>query len=164
MSEFRSNDLWQRVEVKIVIDLVPRCRTFAKNTVSPIAITFAILGASGCAINGNSLPQITSGEQLVTSSVAKKAKPEGIEETDAELIKTTVAAASDTATPLAWRNPQTGASGAIVAIDNFQGKHGQKCRGFKTTVANFMGISYYNGETCQVSSEKWVLSWFKASK
>ena len=139
-------------------------RTFVKQIFSGIALTICVLGASGCAINGNSLPEITSGEQLVTSSVAKKAKLEGIEATDAELIKTTVAAANGSATPLAWRNPETGASGAIVAIDNFMGKHGQKCRGFKTTVANFMGIAYYNGETCQIRGEKWVLSWFKASK
>ena len=147
-----------------MIDLVPSCRTFAKWSLRGTALTLCVLAASGCAINGNSLPRITSGEQLVTSSVADKAKPEGIEATDAELIKSTVAAASDSSTPLAWQNPETGASGAIVAIDNFMGKHGQQCRGFKTTVANFMGISYYNGETCQVSSEKWVLSWFKATK
>ena len=147
-----------------MIGLVTRCRTFTKPAVNGLALTLFVLGASGCAINGASLPEITSGEQLVTSSVAKNSKPDGIEATDAELIKTTVAQASDSATPLAWRNPETGASGAIVAIDNFQGKHGQKCRGFKTTVASFMGISYYNGETCQISGKKWVLSWFKASK
>ena len=152
------------MEVKIVVSVVPSCRTFAKPAVNGVAAALFVLGASGCAINGNSLPKITSGEQLVTSSVAKNSKPEGIEPTDAELIKTTVAEASASATPLAWRNPETGSSGAIVAIDNFQGKHGQKCRGFKTSVANFMGISYYNGETCQVSAGQWVLSWFKASK
>ena len=124
------------------------------------------IGASGCAINGNALPDIADSDQLVTQSVVKKTKPEGIEATDAELIKSTVAAAgsSNDVTPLAWRNPQTGSSGAIVAIDNFLGKHGQKCRGFKTSVTNFMGIAYYNGETCQISGEKWVLSWFKAAQ
>lgn len=147
-----------------MVDVVPSCRTFAKPAIHGIALALFVLGASGCAINGNSLTQVASGEQLVTSSVAKNSKPEGIEATDAELIKTTVAQASNEATPLAWRNPETGASGAIVAIDNFQGKHGQKCRGFKTTVASFMGISYYNGEACQISGKNWVLSWFKASK
>ena len=152
------------MEVKIVVSVVPSCRTFAKPALNGVAAALFVLGASGCAINGNSLPKITSGEQLVTSSVAKNSKPEGIEPTDAELIKTTVAEASASATPLAWRNPETGASGAIVAIDNFMGQHGQKCRGFKTTVASFMGIAYYNGEACQIDGKKWVLSWFKASK
>ena len=71
-----------------MVDLVPCCRTFAKPAINGIALALFVLGASGCAINGNSLPKITSGEQLVTSSVAKNSKPEGIEATDAELIKT----------------------------------------------------------------------------
>lgn len=147
-----------------MVNLVPSCRTFGKTARNGIVLALFALGVSGCAVNGNSLPSIASGEQLVTSSVAKNSQPDGIEPTDAELIKTTVAQAAATATPLAWRNPETGASGAIVAIDNFMGKHGQKCRGFKTSVASFMGIAYYNGETCQISGKKWVLSWFKVSK
>jgi len=124
------------------------------------------LGASGCAVAGNSLPEIADGKQLVTNSVVKKAKTEGIEETDAELIKQTVSTAStaSAAQPLAWTNPKTGSSGAIVAIDKFMGKHGQQCRGFKTSVDNFMGIAFYNGEACQISAGTWVLSWFKAAK
>ena len=152
--------------MQIVVDIVLSCRKLAKSaSISTVAALLA-LGVSGCAITGNSLPEIANADQLVTQSVVKKAKPEGIEETDAELIKSTVVAAgpAKTVTPLAWQNPQTGSSGAIVAIDNFMGKHGQKCRGFKTSVANFMGIAYYNGETCQISGEKWVLSWFKATQ
>ena len=152
------------MEVKIVIDIVSRSRTVNKITRHGITLSVLALGASGCAINGNALPEIADGKQLVTSSVVEKNKVEGIEKTDAELIKSTVIAANRAATPLAWQNPETGSSGAIVAIDNFMGKHGQKCRGFKTSVANFMGISYYNGETCQIDGEQWVLSWFKASK
>lgn len=150
--------------MKIVNDSVTSSRTFSKPALLGLVLSACALGASGCAVNGNSLPEITNGNQLVTQSVVDKNRVEGIEETDAELIKSTVIAANQEATPLAWRNPETGSSGAIVAIDNFQGKHGQKCRGFKTSVANFMGISYYNGETCQISAGQWVLSWFKASK
>ena len=122
-----------------------------------------VASASGCAVTGNSLPDIVDGNQLVTNSVVEKAKTEGIEETDAELIKTTVAGASHVSAtkPLAWSNPKTGSTGAIVAIDKFMGKHGQKCRGFKTSVDNFMGIAFYNGEACQISAGEWVLSWFK---
>ncbi len=151
--------------MKIVFDIVTSCHRLAKSAPDLAVLGFLVFTASGCAINGNSLPDIANSEQLVTNSVVDKAKPDGIEETDAELIKSTVVAAgtSTNVTPLAWQNPETGSSGAIVAIDNFMGKHGQKCRGFKTSVANFMGIAYYNGETCQVSDEKWVLSWFKAS-
>ncbi|NKB52934.1 MAG: hypothetical protein GKR97_12035 [Rhizobiaceae bacterium] len=151
--------------MKIVVDMVTSCHRLAKSATKLAVLALLSFAAGGCAINGNSLPEITNGDQLVTNSVVNKAKPDGIEETDAELIKSTVVAAgtSRNVTPLAWQNPETGSSGAIVAIDNFMGKHGQKCRGFKTSVANFMGIAYYNGETCQISGEKWVLSWFKAS-
>ena len=119
--------------------------------------------ASGCAVAGNSLPEITDGSQLVTNSVVEKAKTDGIEETDAEIIKATVATAGSASVsePLAWSNPETGSSGAIVAIDKFLGSHGQKCRGFKTSVDNFMGIAFYNGEACQIGAGEWVLSWFK---
>lgn len=125
-----------------------------------------VVGASGCAVTGNSLPNVTSGEQLVTGSVAQTAKIEGIEEADAELIKQTVveAPSSRSAFPLAWTNPETGASGSIMSLDKFQGKHGQQCRGFQTSVSSFAGISLYDGETCKIDEDKWVLSWFKVKK
>ena len=138
---------------------------FGRTALLPILL-IVTLGASGCAVSGNSLPELVDNNALVTSSVASNTKTEGIAETDAEIIKETVAAAkvSHTTTPLAWANPQTGSSGTIVAIDKFMGKHGQRCRGFKTSVDSFMGIAFYNGEACQISAGKWVLSWFKAAR
>jgi len=125
----------------------------------------AALLSSGCSVSGNNLASITSGEKLVTNSVVEKAKPEGIQDTDADVIKSTVSTAKveTKITPLAWANPKTGSSGTIVAIDTFMGKHGQRCRGFKTSVDSFMGISFYNGEACQISANEWVLSWFKSA-
>ncbi len=125
-----------------------------------------MLTASGCAVGGNSLPELAKTENLVTESVAQAAKPEGVAETDAHVIKTAVATApTDGAIkPLAWQNPETGSSGTIVAIDKFMGKHGQSCRGFKTSVDTFMGIAFYDGEACQISPGQWVLSWFRATK
>jgi surface antigen len=161
----RFNDLFKFVKVAFVVNFVMSENQKPKRVGLCLALLMTAAGASGCAVSGNSLENITHSDQLVTRSVVQKTKPEGIEETDAELIKSTVVAAAvhDGSTPLAWKNPDTGSSGAIVAIDTFMGKHGQKCRGFKTSVANFMGIAFYNGETCQISGEKWVLSWFKAA-
>ena len=65
-----------------------------------------------------------------------------------------------TAHLLAWSNPETGNSGTITAIDKFIGNHGQSCKKFRTTVDSFMGISLYNGETCELKPGFWVLSWF----
>jgi len=130
----------------------------------PVALT--VLFISGCAVSGGDpIAQFASEDQLITGSVVEQAKPEGVAQTDADIIKTTVSNAKSASQnhPLAWSNPETGASGTIVAIDKFMGKHGQHCRGFKTTVSNFAGISYYNGETCKIEEDRWVLSWFKPS-
>lgn len=151
--------------MKIVVDKVKsKPGLFGQlHALAPLLVAGLMLG--GCTVAGTGMPEIADSNKLVTHSVVEKTKPAGIEATDAELIKSTVVAAksADETKPLAWVNPETGSSGAIVAIDNFMGKHGQKCRGFKTSVANFMGIAYYNGETCQISAGKWVLSWFKAA-
>ncbi|MEL6504072.1 MAG: RT0821/Lpp0805 family surface protein [Pseudomonadota bacterium] len=131
----------------------------------PLMALALVAAVSGCAVKGNALADISTSEELVTSSVVAKTKVDGIDDTDAKVITNTVTAASiaSEVKPLAWANPETGSSGAIVAIDNFMGKHGQKCRGFKTTVKNFMGIAFYNGEACQISASEWVLSWFKSA-
>ncbi|MDD9910669.1 MAG: RT0821/Lpp0805 family surface protein [Ahrensia sp.] len=129
-----------------------------------VIISSALI-VSGCSLSsGLPQPKLASSDDIITGSVVKQAKPEGVAQTDADIIKSTVAAAeteASTIRPLAWSNPETGSSGAIVAIDTFMGKHGQSCRGFKTSVANFTGVSFYNGETCKVAEDRWVLSWFR---
>ena len=119
---------------------------------------------AACSVSGPKTALLESDASLITGSVSKPAKLTGIESTDTEVIKSTVAKAtlkSSTSVALAWVNPDTGSSGTITAIDRFFGKHGQKCRGFKTTVSTFMGVAFYNGETCQISPTEWVLSWFR---
>ena len=121
---------------------------------------------TGCAVAGNSLAEVSDADALVTGSVVQKNNPAGIEDSDAELIKTTVANASSVSSnsPVAWSNPETGTYGTIVSMEDFRGKHGQKCRGFKTKVSSFSGIGFYNGETCSTDKDRWVLSWFKAAR
>lgn len=101
-------------------------------------------------------------DQVVTNSVAKQVQPEGIETADAEVIKSVVAEAGNSQSDnlLAWQNPDTGSKGTIMAINRFVGSHGQQCKKFQTTVDTFMGISLYNGETCELKKGFWVLSWF----
>ncbi|MEM7303718.1 MAG: RT0821/Lpp0805 family surface protein [Pseudomonadota bacterium] len=127
------------------------------------AVVGLSLALGGCAFGGNKLASVASTDQIVSQSVTTKATQNGVSQDDAEIIKKTVVAAKkkDRDLALAWTNPDTGSSGTIVAIDNFLGKHGQKCRGFKTTVATFMGIAFFDGEACQISPGEWVLSWFR---
>ena len=119
---------------------------------------------AACSVTGQKTAMLESEASLITGSVSKPAKITGIEGTDTEVIKSTVAKArlrSSASVALAWVNPDTGSSGTITTIDRFLGNHGQKCRGFKTTVSTFMGVAFYNGEACQISPTEWVLSWFR---
>ncbi len=126
---------------------------------SIVILTFSI---SACSISSQKSSMVDE-STLVSGSVAKPVKPEGVESTDAEVIKDIVAV-SNTEKPqtseLAWNNPDTGNSGTIVAIDKFVGSHGQKCKKFQTTIDSFVGISLYDGETCEIKRGMWVLSWF----
>ncbi len=122
------------------------------------AVLLACLAVSACSVS-STLDQSNTQDTIVTSSVTKPAKTEGIDSTDAELIKSVVADAEQVQ-PLAWQNPDTGNKGTITAIDAFVGSHGQQCKKFQTTVDTFMGISLYNGETCELRKGFWVLSWF----
>jgi surface antigen len=127
-----------------------------------------VLGAvlSGCAV-GKTMSKLESEPELITGSVTKSVEDEGIDPTDAETIKITVVDAEQAVEAknlLSWRNPQTGNSGTISAIDSFIGTHGQSCKKFRTTVDSFMGISLYNGETCELKKGFWVLSWFIRDK
>jgi len=127
-----------------------------------IAILCGTMAA--CSVSGPKTALLESDASLITGSVSKPAKITGIESTDTEVIKSTVAKAtlkSSANVALAWVNPDTGSSGTITTIDRFLGNHGQKCRVFKTTVSTFMGVAFYNGEACQISPSEWVLSWFR---
>ena len=135
----------------------------AHSRILKVALALLVVSAAtGCTLN-KTMSSLESEPQIVTSSVTKPVKAEGIDSTDAEMIKNVVAEAESvepTPSTLAWSNPDTGNSGTIMAIDKFVGSHGQKCKKFQTTVDSFMGISLYKGETCELKSGFWVLSWF----
>jgi surface antigen len=117
----------------------------------------ACVALSACSVS-STVGTAPTEDQIITSSITKPVQPEGIETADAEIIKSVVAG-SETSNVLAWQNPDTGNKGTITAIDKFTGSHGQKCKKFQTTVDTFMGISLYNGETCELKKGFWVLSW-----
>jgi len=128
--------------------------------------TTLILGAVCLALSACSVSSTTDSlseeNTIITKSVTRDVEPQGVASEDAELIKTVVADAENASSPnvLAWSNPETGSRGTITAINKFTGSHGQKCKKFQTTVDTFMGISLYNGETCELKKGFWVLSWF----
>jgi hypothetical protein len=126
-----------------------------------LAVSLFVLPAGACSLSRTAALEDERG--LVTSSISQPIEAEGIDRTDVEVIKSVVAEAQNSkseAPELAWSNPDTGNRGTIKAIDKFVGSHGQNCKKFQTTVDNYTGISLYNGETCELKKNSWVLSWF----
>ena len=109
----------------------------------PLAIVMA-----GCTASSG-INSTDFNDSVVTNTAVVSVQSDGIESTDAELIKAVVVDA-DTTEALAWQNPDTGNAGTITAIDKFTSSEGQKCKKFQTTIDTFMGISIYNGETCEL--------------
>ena len=128
-----------------------------------IAVLFAVAClAAGCT-KTDPAASLQATDELVTGSVAKANAGHGVDPADAEIIKshvTTSPVASFTA-PLKWRNEETGASGAILSIETYRGRHGQPCRSFRTSIASFLGVSLFEGETCEIAERSWILSWLR---
>ncbi len=134
----------------------------SKSLLNQTCVLLVAISISACSVNSQ-MNSVVKENMLVTDSVTKPVEPEGVESTDAEVIKDIVvdsSSAKNKTSELAWNNPDTGNSGTIVAIDKFVGSHGQKCKKFQTTIDSFVGISLYDGETCEVKRGLWVLSWF----
>ena len=127
-----------------------------------LAPALLLLGqlATGCT-GTQTTAALEPAEKLVTGSVTQANEANGIDPRTAEIIKTRVSTATAFTAPLEWKNEETGASGAITGIESYRGRHGQACRSFRTSIANFLGVSLFDGETCAVSKRSWILSWLK---
>ncbi len=103
-------------------------------------------------------------DNLITNSVNDANQILGIDNSDALIVKNSVASTNPDyiELPITWQNSDTEATGKIVSIKHFTGKHGQKCKSFRTTVNNYQGSAFYDGETCQINKQDWALTWFKA--
>ena len=128
---------------------------------------FAILVVSASLVAGctGSDPgaSLKATDDLVTGSVIAANREHGVDPGDAEIIKSHVTASpvSSFTAPLKWKNGETGASGAILAIETYRGRHGQPCRSFRTSIASFGGVSLFEGETCETPRRSWILSWLR---
>jgi surface antigen len=123
------------------------------------AVTLAT-GISACSVT-KTMKLDTAQMETVTGSISAPMKAQGIDDTDAELIKSAVAGTGNgepESNVLAWSNPDTGNRGTITAVNEFVSDGGQNCRKFRTTVDSFVGISQYSGEACEMTKGSWVLS------
>ena len=153
-----SSELRKKLPKTTAVQHIEQGVVRVNHTCRAMLVAAGVIGLAGCSIS-NGVTSLEKDDQLITRSVTKPVQPEGIASDDAEIIKTVVAESNEDKL-LAWQNPETGNKGTITAIDNFIGSHGQQCKKFQTTVDTFMGISLYNGETCELRKGFWVLSWF----
>jgi len=131
-----------------------------------ICVGILAVGMSACTLS-KAIDTRTIQSELITGSVTKTTEAEGVETGDTQIINSLVGENDQVANPtssLAWQNPDTGNSGTILVIEKFIGPQGKKCKKFKTTIDSFMGISIYDGETCELKKGIWILSQFFRKK
>ena len=124
-------------------------------------VLLAIACALAACTSSRPVAKATPEDAIVTGQVVETAYGSGVTVEDAALLKRVAVQATDASLPLEWANPATGTNGSLVAIDGFEGRHGQTCRSFRTTVATYLGISWFEGEACEVGRGAWTLSWLK---
>lgn len=132
----------------------------------PILI-LACLSAAGCTvINGESLETMVDASLVTGSIEAAKPPRDSDEHSDGRAVRNAVSAADLShldSSPLAWTNPQTGATGTITAIS--EERAGDRiCRAFTTSRQRFDGIALYAGETCTAGQGEWTLTHFSQGR
>ncbi len=131
---------------------------------SAVAAAILALSLGGCA--GLGLPfgaEMASTDPMTTGSIkptlVSASVVDGVDASDWEAIRRTVAATSadSPVDRLAWRNPDTGSAGSIVALSAAHRQGVLECRTFATTVNDQRGVRRYRGEACQRSNGRWQL-------
>ena len=107
------------------------------------------LTAAGCST--------TSLDPIQTGGVIRAAVTDGVDPSDWETVRQTIATIGSDAFDRAWQNPKTGSSGTITALAA-EPRAGSLCRAFATTVNDLRGIRRYRGEACQSANAGWRLT------
>lgn len=92
-----------------------------------------------------------------TGSVIRAAVTDGVDPSDWETVRRTIAEIGEGAFDLAWKNPKTGSSGTVSAMEP-ESRAGGVCRAFATTVNDLRGIRRYRGEACRTGDSGWNLT------
>ena len=108
----------------------------------------AVVGA-GCSVTG--IDQATTGG-IVASAIA-----DGVDPSDWEAVRRTIAEIGAEALDRVWANPRTGSSGTVTAMAMEPRGEGI-CRAFATTVSDVRGVRSYRGEACRAGSAEWRIT------
>lgn len=114
----------------------------------------AALGALALATAGCSASAI---DPTHTGSLVRAAVTDGVDPSDWETVRRTIAEIGADALDRAWRNPKTGSSGTVTALAP-EPRAGGVCRDFATTVSDLRGIRRYRGEACRTGDAAWRLT------
>lgn len=114
----------------------------------------AVLGGLALAIAGCSATAIDPTE---TGSVVRATVTDGVDPSDWETVRRTIAETGAGALDQAWQNPKTGSSGTVTATAP-EPRAGGVCRTFATTVNDLRGIRRYRGEACRTGDSGWNLT------
>ncbi len=129
-----------------------------------IAVLVAGLALGGCStirplsawVSG---PDTPPAGEIITGTIAKPGAGQPAPESDGDVVRRTVEAATQSAAParLEWTNPANGHSGTITDLVASRARNGASCRDFSTTVAMVEGVSMYRGRACQGYLGPWDL-------
>lgn len=114
----------------------------------------AALGGLALATAGCSATAI---DPTHTGSVVRAAVTDGVDPSDWETVRRTIAGIGAETLDRAWQNPKTGSSGTVTALAP-EPRAGGVCRDFATTVSDLRGIRRYRGEACQTGDAAWRLT------
>jgi surface antigen len=114
----------------------------------------AVLGGIALIAAGCSATAI---DPTQTGSVVRASATDGVDPSDWEAVRRTIAEIGEDAFDLAWKNPKTGSSGTVTAMAPESRADGV-CRAFATTVNDLRGIRRYRGEACHDGNAGWRLS------
>ncbi|HET7715141.1 MAG TPA: RT0821/Lpp0805 family surface protein [Bauldia sp.] len=114
----------------------------------------AALGALALTLAGCST---TGVDNTYTGSIVPAAATGGVDPSDWETVRRTLAEMGAEVLDLAWRNPRTGSSGTVTAF-SAQPRADGTCRAFVTTVNDYRGIRRYRGEACRAGNADWRLT------
>jgi hypothetical protein len=86
--------------------------------------------------------------------LVQAAVTDGVDPSDWEAIRQTLAGIGDTEGDLNWRNPKTGSTGTLTAM-NAEPRPDRTCRAFATTISDLRGVRRYSGEACLPNGGRW---------
>jgi len=136
--------------------------------VALIAAIVSALAVSGCSYRLASLVSQDDTDAMPTGSIAQpadRAVPVALRPGPAEVdLAYARAAASDVLASggkdasVAWRNPQSGASGNITTLDTSYSEGGHPCRDFLASYEHGPAQDWLQGAACRSSSGAWEVT------